>query len=120
METSGNKYIDLDYLRQISNGSNEFIYQMITVFIEEIPNEIKNLEKHLEKRDWKALRGTAHKMKPSFSFMGVKELEDSINGIEKNSEEEKNLDQIPGLIERIRNITADVILELEKEKELLA
>jgi HPt (histidine-containing phosphotransfer) domain-containing protein len=118
MKTNGNKYIDLDYLKQISNGSNEFIYQMITVFTEEIPNEIKNLEKHLANKDWVALRATAHKMKPSFSFMGVKELEDNIHAIEQNCLEEKNLDQLPGLIERIKNITEQVIAELEKEKKL--
>jgi HPt (histidine-containing phosphotransfer) domain-containing protein len=120
MKTNGNKYIDLDYLKQISNGSNEFIYQMISVFMEEIPNEIKNMEKHLEKKDWMALKATAHKMKPSFSFMGVKELEESIHDIEQNCAEEKNLDQLPGLIERIKTMTEDVIRELEREKKLFA
>lgn len=118
MKTDSNKYIDLDYLKQISNGSNEFIYQMITVFMEEIPNEIKNMEKHLKNNDWQALKATAHKMKPSFSFMGVKELEDSIQAIESNCTEGKSLDRLPGLIERVRNITEDVIRELEKEKVL--
>lgn len=118
MKTNHNKYIDLDYLKQISNGSNEFIYQMITVFMEEVPNEIKNLENHLANKDWAALKATAHKMKPSFSFMGVKGLEDNIHAIEKNCAEEKNLEQIPGLIERIKTITEEVIGELEKEKKL--
>lgn len=118
MKTNDNKYIDLDYLKQISNGSNEFIYQMISVFMEEIPNEIKNLEEHLAKKDWPALKATAHKMKPSFSFMGVKELEENIQAIETNCAEEKNLEQLPGLIERIKDITDEVISELEKEKKL--
>jgi len=120
MKTNNNKYIDLDYLKQISNGSNEFIFQMISVFMEEIPKEIKNLETHLVNQDWPAMRATAHKMKPSFSFMGVKELEDSIYSIEQNCSEIKDLDQLPGLIERIKNITAEVIKELEKEKTLFA
>jgi HPt (histidine-containing phosphotransfer) domain-containing protein len=118
MKTNSNKYIDLDYLKQISNGSNEFIYQMISVFMEEIPKEIKNLETHLANKDWKAMRATAHKMKPSFSFMGVKELEESIADIEDDCVNEKNLDQLPGLIERIKDITNDVIKELDKEKTL--
>jgi HPt (histidine-containing phosphotransfer) domain-containing protein len=120
MKTNGNKYIDLDYLKQISNGSNEFIHQMITVFMEEVPNEIKNLEKHLANKDWAALKATAHKMKPSYSFMGVKELEESIHTVEQNCAAEKDLDQLPGLIERIKNLTNDVIKELEKEQKLFA
>jgi HPt (histidine-containing phosphotransfer) domain-containing protein len=118
MKTTNNKYIDLDYLKQISNGSNEFILQMITVFMEETPNEIKNLENHLKNKDWPALKATAHKMKPSFSFMGVKELEENIHAIETNCAEGKNLDQLPGLVERIKNTTSEVIEELEKEKKL--
>jgi HPt (histidine-containing phosphotransfer) domain-containing protein len=118
MKTKNNKYIDLDYLKQISNGSNEFISQMITVFMEEIPNEIKNLENHLAKNDCVALKATAHKMKPSFSFMGVKVLEENIHDIETYCAEGKNLDQLPGLVERVKTITEDVIKELEKEKEL--
>jgi HPt (histidine-containing phosphotransfer) domain-containing protein len=118
MEKGNNKYIDLSYLKQIANGSNEFIGQMITVFIEEIPIEIRNLETHLGNKDYKALRATAHKMKPSFSFMGVKELEDTVHLIEEYSNEEKNLDQLPDMIKKVKNITNDVIVELDSEKEL--
>lgn len=113
-----NKHIDLSYLRQISNGSNEFIGQMITVFIEEVPIEISNLEKHLANKDYKSLRAVAHKMKPSFSFMGVKELEDNVHLIEEYSGEEKNLDQIPAMVANIKKVTDEVITELEAEKEL--
>lgn len=116
METN-KKHIDLDYLKQISNGSNEFIYQMISVFSEEIPVEIENIEKHLENKDWKSLRATAHKMKPSYSFMGVKELEDLVHSVEEFSSTETNLDQLPGLVARIRSITAEVIEELKEEKK---
>jgi HPt (histidine-containing phosphotransfer) domain-containing protein len=119
METN-NKYIDLDYLKQISNGSNEFVYQMITVFIEEIPLELANIEKALMAKDWKSLRATAHKMKPSYSFMGVKELETLVNTLEENSGAESHLDLMPGLVERIKSITDEVVKELEAEKSKFA
>ncbi|HEX8517446.1 MAG TPA: Hpt domain-containing protein [Bacteroidia bacterium] len=112
---ANHKHIDLDYLKQISNGSNEFIFQMITVFTEEIPGEIENLEKHLANKDWKALRATAHKMKPSYSFMGVKQLEEMVNSIEEFSEAKQ--DVLPGLVQQVRSITDEVVLELQEEKK---
>lgn len=119
METN-NKHIDLSYLKELSNGSKEFIAEMITVFIEQTPIEIANLEKHLEAKDWKALRGTAHKMKPSFSFMGIKELESVVKTLEDYSANETNLDLIPGLVEKIKTVCTDAIDELSKEKPQFA
>lgn len=112
---TNNKHIDLEYLKQISNGSNEFVFQMITVFSDEIPGEINNLEKHLKNKDWKALRATAHKMKPSYSFMGVKQLEEMIHSVEEFSEDKQ--DQLPALVQSIRSITEEVIKELQEEKK---
>lgn len=114
------KYIDLEYLKQISNGSNEFIFQMITVFMEEIPGEIANIEKYAKSGEWKSLRASAHKMKPSYSFMGVKELEEMVNTLEEYSGNETHLEQIPAIVERIKTITEKVVIELQEEKKNFA
>jgi HPt (histidine-containing phosphotransfer) domain-containing protein len=120
METNNQKHIDLTYLKELSNGSKEFITEMITVFMEQTPIEIANLEKHLEAKDWKALRGTAHKMKPSFSFMGIKELESVVKTLEENAGNETNLDILPGLVDKIKTVCAAAFEELSKEKPQFA
>ena len=118
METITKKHIDLTYLKQLSNGSNKFIDEMITVFMEQTPIEISNLEKYLLSKEWKSLRSTAHKMKPSFSFMGIKELENDIKLIEEYAANETNLDLLPGMIAKVKNICSEAIKELEVEKKL--
>lgn len=118
METISNKHIDLTYLKQLSNGSNEFINEMISVFMEQTPIEISNLEKYLKAKDWKSLRAIAHKMKPSFSFMGIKELESTIKLIEEYAANETNLDLLPELISKIKNTCNEAIKELEVERKL--
>ncbi|MFY9307932.1 MAG: Hpt domain-containing protein [Bacteroidia bacterium] len=116
METNKIKQTDLTYLKELSNGSNEFIVEMITVFVEQTPLEIANMEKHLAAGDWKSLRATAHKMKPSFSFMGIKELEGVIKTIEDYAANEKNLDLLPGLILKVKEVCTQAIEELVQEK----
>ncbi|MES2590561.1 MAG: Hpt domain-containing protein [Bacteroidota bacterium] len=117
METNNQKQTDLTYLKELSNGSNEFIIEMISVFVEQTPIEIANLEKHLNAKDWKALRGTAHKMKPSFSFMGIKHLESVIKNIEEYASNETNLELLPDMITLVKNSCNQAIEELATEKE---
>lgn len=119
METAKYKYIDLTYLKQLSNGSNEFIEQMITIFMAQTPEALDNMERFLKEKDWVALRGVAHKMKPSFSFMGIKELQTDILLVEESAEKQKDLDKLPALISKIRKICDLSFRELEVEKKFL-
>jgi len=116
METN-KKHIDLTYLKELSNGSNEFIIQIITIFMNETPVAIDNIEKQLKASNWDALRAAIHKMKPSFSFMGIKELEEVIASAEKYSATKTNLDLIPEMISKIKTISKEAIQELEIEKK---
>ena len=118
MERSNTRYIDLTYLKQISNGSNEFICQMISVFMQQTPEALNNMDKYLNEKDWRGLHAVAHKMKPSFSFMGIKELENVIHQIEEYCLSETNLDQLPALILKIKGICKAALQELEIEKKL--
>ena len=118
METLKNKHIDLTYLKQLSNGSNEFIGQMISIFMVQTPEALDQLDNYLKEKNWKLLKGVAHKMKPSFSFMGIKELESIIAMIEEHAANENQLDQLPELIFKIRSVCSLALLELEKEKKL--
>ncbi len=91
---------------------------MISVFVAQMPGDMEKLEKHLNDKDWKTLHSVAHKMKPSFSFMGIKELEKVILLVNEYSATETNLEQLPSLISKIKNVSTLAIAELEIEKKL--
>ena len=118
MKTTDNKHIDLTYLKQLANGSNQFIIEMISVFMEQNPMEVASLEKYLKNKDWKSLHSVAHKMKPSFSFMGIKELESVIKLVNEYSATETNLNLLPEMISKIKTICKEALKELELEKKL--
>jgi HPt (histidine-containing phosphotransfer) domain-containing protein len=107
------KITDLTYLKQLSNGSEEFINKMIGIFLEQTPEAISNLDKFLQSKNWQALRGTAHKMKSSLSIMGIKELETVITDLESYSEKEINLDKIPFMVDKIKNVSMAAAEELK-------
>ncbi len=109
------KHTDLSYLKQLSNGSNKFMAEMISLFIEQTPGSIEKMEKHLRNREWPLLRGVAHKMKPSVAFVGLKEIESDIRSVEDSAANESNLDSIPEKIGKIKNVCSEAIRELKEE-----
>lgn len=114
------KHTDLTYLKELANGSNQFITEMITLFIAQTPESLKNLEKHFQNKDWKSLRSTAHKMKPSISFVGLKEIEGDIRMIEEIATNEMGLERLPALISNVNQICKESLAELEEELKVVA
>ena len=112
MEANKKSITDLSYLKDLAKGDNGFIREMIQVFIEQTPEAINNLEKHLANKDWKMVRAVAHKMKPSFSFVGLKELHTIANSVEEYAETETNLGLLPEMIAKIKSTCATAVAEL--------
>ncbi len=113
------KYTDLDYLKQLSNGSNEFVLQMINLFKEQTPVALAAIEKAFEAKDWKALRATVHKIKPSFGFMGISNLKALILSLEENAEKGINEEEMKTQIAELRKVCETALLELEEEIKVI-
>jgi len=110
---------DLSYLNELANGDRSFVKEMITVFLEQTPEAISKLEKYYSEKNWKMLRATAHKMKPSFSFVGLKETAVIMNSIEEYSENEIHLELLPEMISTVKNTCSKVMAELQGIKNNL-
>lgn len=63
--------VNLNYLKDFSGGDAGFIAEMIQMFLEQTPDELKLLEVYLERQEWKKLGKLAHKMKPNYLMMGM-------------------------------------------------
>lgn len=82
--TKPNRYINLDYLRSITDNDQEFMRKMIDSFITQTPEMTKNMQKHYRQQQWKELGKVAHKIRPLLTFMGMsqsKELSEKIETI---------------------------------------
>ena len=65
------KLINLSYLKEISNGNDEFIIELIDIFFEQIPEYQILLQDLYEKEDWLNIGKIAHKAKSSILMMGL-------------------------------------------------
>lgn len=65
---------NLKYLQDITEGDRESMHEIIILFIEQVPEFIDNLKKHLADENYAALGKEAHKAKSSVMIMGMENL----------------------------------------------
>ena len=68
--------INLDYLREMSMGDEDFVVEIIHMFIGQIPANLQKLLEFTHNQQWKELKELTHKMKSSMMLIGIKELEE--------------------------------------------
>jgi hypothetical protein len=110
-----NRRTDLTYLNGLAKGSDSFIIQMLSIFIEQTPPALDNMQKAVDKKDWKSLRLIVHKIKPSIMFTGLNEIINDVPLLEDYATEESHLDSIPSLVAKIKTVCKEAISELKEE-----
>ncbi|TAJ13635.1 Hpt domain-containing protein [Marinilabiliaceae bacterium JC017] len=69
-----NNYINLSYLESITEGDQELIKELISIFIEQMPEFVEGFDNGYSKKDWLKIAAIAHKAKSSVISMGMEEL----------------------------------------------
>ncbi|MCH2198431.1 MAG: Hpt domain-containing protein [Flavobacteriales bacterium] len=105
---------DLSYLNQVFQGNKEMINNIIKLFLEQVPEYIKEMEDCVDRNDLLGLHPLAHKAKSSVSMLGLKSMEKNILDIEQFSKEHRNLEGLPDLVGLIRTECDVVQDQLEK------
>lgn len=70
-DTPFNQDLDLTFLYEIADGSNEFIIESIDMLLQQTPEQLKNIGDAIKSNDWVAAAAAAHKLKPSMGFFGM-------------------------------------------------
>lgn len=79
------KNIDFSYLKELSDGDEAFIKEMIDLFVNKVPNDMKELEAAIEKKDYASIRGIAHTLRSSLSIFKLEALFEHLDPIERES-----------------------------------
>ncbi len=65
--------IDLQYMREISDGDIQYEKTVTRQFLEAVPKDLQTIEEAWQRHDFTTLRQTAHNMKTTISVMGLTE-----------------------------------------------
>jgi HPt (histidine-containing phosphotransfer) domain-containing protein len=93
-----NGVTNLDYLKKLSKGNEQFVKDMIRIFLEENPGEIEMLEDAIKDKDFRRINSYAHKLRSTVPFVGIdRMIADDISQIEQLALEKAGnpLDQAP-------------------------
>ena len=63
--------INLSFLDEIADGSNEFMIESIDMFLFHTPESLRIINAAIKNRDWPATTTAAHKLKPNLGFFGM-------------------------------------------------
>lgn len=70
-ETPSNQDLDLSFLYEIADGSNEFIVESIDMLLQQTPELLQSISNSISAQDWATAAAAAHKLKPSMGFFGM-------------------------------------------------
>ncbi len=111
--------IDLSYLKQIGGDNPAFMMQMIEMFLQKTPEALEEMNEKFKQQSWEDLRNVAHRIKPSYTYVGLGEIQKMLAEIENNSMTKTNLEAIPQLITQVEEQSRSAFKALEVELQKL-
>ena len=105
--------INQEHLTVLSRGNKKFKKEIIEIFVEQCPKEIKELELAITHKDYETIRSTSHKMKTSVGFIGLTQLLPGLTKLEDLSNQPHEIEEIKLVFKEIKKISHQAIQELE-------
>lgn len=106
---------DLTMIRSVSGGDPAFLKKMILLFIDTVPQNVKELVESGHSANWDQAARMAHKLKSTVDSMGIKSLREDIRTVEANAKSKTDLQNIPVLIAHIDRVVKECIDQLREE-----
>jgi CheY-like chemotaxis protein/two-component sensor histidine kinase len=108
---------NLSYLKNISKGNSAFELKMLQTFVEQTSIEKEKIQTFFQNQQWDLLSGSAHKIKPSFHFVGAFETEALLKNIEDTARSKTNLEKLPELVSKFLDTCSRTLEYVKSEIE---
>lgn len=95
------EFVDMTYLNQMTAGNESLKGQIIDLLLIETPEELDKLKSLCNDENWPRVRGVAHKMKSSATYMGMKDTLKLLKAIEEQAGAQRHVEEIPDMIRKV-------------------
>ncbi|HEY6977389.1 MAG TPA: hypothetical protein VH396_13925 [Chitinophagaceae bacterium] len=106
---------NLEKLYEIDNKNKEFINEIISVFLNSIPINAKDLVTAADEKRWDKVYFLAHKMKANIDLLNIKAIREEIRLVERNAKTKTHLEQIADKVKFINIIIQQCAKELQED-----
>jgi len=94
---------NLDQLKEIDDNE-DFILQVITIFLETVPCNTEAMVKACTEKDWEQVYFFAHKIKSNINLLNIGSIVDEIKFVEQSAKNSVNIEMIPEKINFIDGV----------------
>ncbi|MEK8179720.1 Hpt domain-containing protein [Flavobacterium buctense] len=102
----------------LSDNDPEFVMQIITLFVTEVPEDMKQIELGIKEKDHKLAYAYAHKIKPTLDLLGMSVAFEEILQVEAWTKREGKRKEINDTFESIQSQVDKAIKEIKKDFEV--
>lgn len=106
---------NLDKINEMAEGDEEFIKSVVSVFLEEVPEDLASLEVAVNAEDFPAIYQLAHKIKPNVDLLGMEQTRATALEIETLGKEAKSMSKIIEKFPLLKTDIHQVVSELGKD-----
>jgi HPt (histidine-containing phosphotransfer) domain-containing protein len=108
------EYYNIESLREVAGGDEEFMAIVAQAFLEEIPPDLAALEEAVRNNNKELAYQFAHKMKPNLEMFGIVALKD-ISSIEDWTKSSKKAATVQEELDNLLEVLANVFRELKED-----
>ncbi|RZK61782.1 MAG: Hpt domain-containing protein [Pedobacter sp.] len=108
--------LDLTYLKEMAGDSPEFIIEMIDLFKTQTPIYLSELEDAISQKDWEKIASSAHKMKPTFTYVGREDVKNHLQEMEQGGRDKTDMQHLADAFEEIRLFINTLYAQLDDAK----
>ena len=105
----------LDKINEMAAGDEEFVQSVVTVFLEEVPQDLESLERAIADKDYENVYKLAHKIKPNVDLFGMEQTRATALEIETLGKSAENSAEIEAKFPLLKKDVLQVIAELRKD-----
>src|SRR3989339_9243 len=106
--------VDLTYLKMVYKKDSQKIYNILKLYYETLPSQLEEIFQLAKARDYVKLKSKINSLKTKMSYLGLKQIYDNLRNIEKLLAEQKNLNEITGMLKSISKYWSLAYSELKK------
>ncbi|MDV7139409.1 Hpt domain-containing protein [Maribacter sp. TH_r10] len=109
---------NLDKINEMAEGDEDFINSVISVFLEEVPQDLEGLEKALDEQNHHQVYQLAHKIKPNVDLLGMEQTRAVALQIETLGKNSANMSEIRSVFPLLKKDIYQVVAELKNDFNL--
>ncbi len=99
----------------ISDNDPEFVNQILSLFVSEIPEDLLEIKEGIKNKDHKHAYAYAHKVKPSLDLLGLNIAFEEILEIESWAQAKGEKKEIKETFKSVKNQVNEAVKELKKD-----